>query len=616
MTWTPESRQACSRQSKFTSPNDWPVHKKLAIVVASFLSVINSGIGTSLPSNAVPYIMQEFHVEDATQSNLPTSVFLIGYIVGPLAFSPLSETVGRRLVLLPTITVFTLSTVACALSPNWGSLLFFRFICGTMGSAPQTVVGGVYADMFFDLRERGRVMAFYMASASFGPILGPIISGFASPSYGWRWTFWIASILAGCAWICLLFVPETFGPVLSRRNAPGLGDTVPKNTVNVVQIVKRPLAMLLFEPIITFTSIYIALAYGLVFFYFQAYPIIFDGVYGFDVQTTSLAFLPVGVGAASTSLVALYWDMTYDKAKKHNKPWRFGAELHRLPISCLGAVLLTASSFWLAWTSRSAVHWAVPIASGVVFGFGYQTIFVSLLTYVTDAYKIYSASALASSVILRSVLGALLPLAAKPMYETLGQAVAVIIPEEVPPIHTERLLLRPLRIDNDEDAAGIFSIRSRQDVVDWLWPRVADTTVEETKAHMMKKVFKDPDAAGAVGRLFFFVIIPKNEPDRIIGSLGVNSLSPAPSVGYAMHPSYWGRGYASEALRGVIDAWWKLPRVDGLGHEEKLFAAVNIANKGSVKVLQRNGFKIYKEVVLEGDTVACMELESACRAIP
>lgn len=246
-------------------------------------------------------------------------------------------------------------------------------------------------------------------------------------------------------------MPETFGPVLSRRNAPGLGDTVPKNTVNVVQIVKRPLAMLLFEPIITFTSIYIALAYGLVFFYFQAYPIIFDGLSPVllatlcmltsQVSTASMCRLPlllfylvgisfpvpcatlieiVGVGAASTSLVALYWDMTYDKAKKHNKPWRFGAELHRLPISCLGAVLLTASSFWLAWTSRSAVHWAVPIASGVVFGFGYQTIFVSLLTYVTDAYKIYSASALASSVILRSVLGALLPLAAKPMYETLG----------------------------------------------------------------------------------------------------------------------------------------------------------------------------------------------------
>jgi hypothetical protein len=72
-------------------------------------------------------------------------------------------------------------------------------------------------------------------------------------------------------------VPETFGPVLLRRHATENGDTVPKNTINVLQIVKRPLAMLLFEPIITFTSIYIALAYGLVFFYFQAYPIIFEG---------------------------------------------------------------------------------------------------------------------------------------------------------------------------------------------------------------------------------------------------------------------------------------------------------------------------------------------------
>jgi RimJ/RimL family protein N-acetyltransferase len=132
---------------------------------------------------------------------------------------------------------------------------------------------------------------------------------------------------------------------------------------------------------------------------------------------------------------------------------------------------------------------------------------------------------------------------------------------------------------------------------------------------MTKKVFKDPDASGAVGRLFFFVIIPKDEPDRIIGSLGVNSLSPAPTVGYAMHPSYWGKGYASEALRGVIDAWWKLPRVDGLGHEEKLFAVVNLANKGSVNVLQRNGFKICNEVVLEGDTVASMELERPRRAV-
>lgn len=58
--------------------------------------------------------------------------------------------------------------------------------------------------------------------------------------------------------------------------------------------------------------------------------------------------------------------------------------------------------------------------SGLVFGMGYQTLFISLLTYVTDAYRIYSASALASSVILRSIAGALFPLAADPLYAKLG----------------------------------------------------------------------------------------------------------------------------------------------------------------------------------------------------
>lgn len=50
--------------------------------------------------------------------------------------------------------------------------------------------------------------------------------------------------------------------------------------------------MLIFEPIILFTAIYISLAWSMVFFYFQAYPIIFEGTYGFDIQMTSLTYIP------------------------------------------------------------------------------------------------------------------------------------------------------------------------------------------------------------------------------------------------------------------------------------------------------------------------------------
>ncbi|KAL2827886.1 major facilitator superfamily domain-containing protein [Aspergillus pseudoustus] len=409
-------------------PRNWPLSKKLYIICFTLLSVMNSGVSSSLPSNAVPYIYEDFKIDDQSQSSLPTSVFLLGYVVGPLIWSPLSETIGRRPVLVYTFIVFFLFTIACALAPNWPTLLFFRFVCGCMGASPQTVIGGVYADIF-EARARGRVMAFYGAAASFGPILGPILSGFAS-QHGWRWSFWADLIFAGVAMGGLIFLPETFGPVLLKRRAAKLSKlsgtkvTASLSTIDtdLSAIFLRPLYMLVFEPIILATSIYVAIVYALVFFFFQAYPIIFPETYNFNIQQTSLTLIPLGIGACSTGIVALSWDLKYHSAIFKRKSWAFpySPETHHLPISCISSILIVISLFWLAWTATPSIHWIVPTLSGLFFGFGYQIIFTSMMTYVTDAYKTYSASAIASSVILRSILGAALPVAAKPMYASLG----------------------------------------------------------------------------------------------------------------------------------------------------------------------------------------------------
>jgi hypothetical protein len=119
--------------------------------------------------------------------------------------------------------------------------------------------------------------------------------------------------------------------------------------------------------------------------------------------------------------------MIFQKAKKLGKRWASGPEYHRLPLSCTAGPLLAISMFWLAWSAKSSIHWIVPVLSGLIFGLAYQTTFISLLTYVTDAYKIYSASALASSVIMRSIAGALFPLAADPLYSKLGVSWATSI---------------------------------------------------------------------------------------------------------------------------------------------------------------------------------------------
>lgn len=110
----------------------------------------------------------------------------------------------------------------------------------------------------------------------------------------------------------------------------------------------------------------------------------------------------------------------YEKAKKLGKEWTSSPEYHRLPLSFIAGPCLTVSMFWLGWTAQPTIHWVAPVLSGLFFGFGFQIIFISLLTYVTDAYKIYSASAMAASVIIRSIVGALFPLAAGPLYDSLG----------------------------------------------------------------------------------------------------------------------------------------------------------------------------------------------------
>ncbi|KAJ5631327.1 uncharacterized protein N7484_011427 [Penicillium longicatenatum] len=194
------------------------------------------------------------------------------------------------------------------------------------------------------------------------------------------------------------------------------------------------------------------------------------------------------------------------------------------------------------------------------------------------------------------------------------QETRVIIPAKVSAIKTQRLYLRPIE---RSDAADIFEYRRRQDVADFLWPKIPHREIQDTEAMIIGKTFKTPDASGALGRHFSFAVMQLDDPtEKIIGMVGINALVPAPSIGYGIHPDFWGKGFVSEAVAGVVDAWWKLERkslklrsAKAALESEKLYAACNKANVGSVKVLLRNGFEIYEEMPLMGDTVTLFSLQ-------
>ncbi|KAK1507681.1 major facilitator superfamily transporter [Colletotrichum tamarilloi] len=92
----------------------------------------------------------------------------------------------------------------------------------------------------------------------------------------------------------------------------------------------------------------------------------------------------------------------------------------RVSIVCISAVLLAVGQLWFAWTCRPGTHWIVPILAGVSYGAGNACTFIYADNYMAQSYGIYGASALAGNMVLRSIMGACLPLAGPSMYGTLG----------------------------------------------------------------------------------------------------------------------------------------------------------------------------------------------------
>ncbi|CAJ2511294.1 Uu.00g069190.m01.CDS01 [Anthostomella pinea] len=415
------------------NPHNWPKWRKVTILVTTMLMVINSTMSSSLPSMAIPYIADEWGVVSKLQMVLPMSTYLAGYVFGPIIWGPLSEHLGRRNLTLGTFTMFMIWTMACALAPNWPAFLIFRFLCGIFASAPIAVVTGFLADIYDDPVPRGRAMAWFMATTIGGPLFAPVISGFCSPSVGWRWTFWVGLIYAGVTLVPIALLPETYAPVLLTRRAAKMRKANPKAefysafelenhdmTQLLTRVLTRPIRMLLTELIVTATCLYLALVYAIFYMSFQAFPLIFQGVYGLSPGVTGLCYLPIGAGALLTLPVFFWYDHYLRRAQAKDLPWARQEEYRRVPLAALGGPLFVISLFWLGWSAKSDVPFVVPMLAGLPFGAGFMLIFMGMLNYLTDAYEIFAASANAAASSVRSIFAVVLPLATAPMFQRLG----------------------------------------------------------------------------------------------------------------------------------------------------------------------------------------------------
>jgi MFS family permease len=250
-----------------------------------------------------------------------------------------------------------------------------------------------------------------------GPIVGPVAGGFLSSAKGWRWVFWLVAIIGGFWFVVmLLFARETYAPVILKHTKAG---QQPKLSEHMKSSIVRPLKLLATSPISTICAIYMAIVYGYLYLMFSSITQVFKEYYGFDTNIVGLVFIGLGVGSViGIAVISTTSDRYIQKQVKiENQPIQPECRIQLVPV---GGILVPIGLFIYGWTCEYRVHWFVPIIGMVIVGAGNMIIFMALILYLVDVFTLYAASALAANTFIRSIGGALLPLAGLKMFKVLG----------------------------------------------------------------------------------------------------------------------------------------------------------------------------------------------------
>lgn len=424
------------------NPFNWPNWKKWFVTMVTAYTCLCISLGSSLYVEGVTELEVKFGVSQ-TLAISGLTFYLIGLALGPVFAAPLSEMIGRRNIYITSFPISMLFAMGVGLSQNIESILVLRFLTGLVASPPMSIAGGTISDIWGNSPvEIAIAMALFCVAPFLGPVIGPIVGGFAVESQGWRFTMWASLIFSGSVLPFLFMCPETYKLAILKKRAKKRGIKLIEPKIDFEFLketlqtnLSRPLEMLFVEPIVGLTSIYIAFIFAVLFGFFEAFPIVFRGVYGMSLGISGLPFIGVGVGLIIG--VAVYIakiKIGVRKAKKaaieKQKRIDAGEEVEdepkwvppekKLSTAAIGAIFLPISLFWLAWTARKSINWISPVLSGVPFGFGLIWVFFGIVLYYSMSFPpAYVASALAANNFLRYIMASVFPLFIVQMYEKL-----------------------------------------------------------------------------------------------------------------------------------------------------------------------------------------------------
>ncbi|OEF23512.1 Bcr/CflA family multidrug efflux MFS transporter [Vibrio rumoiensis] len=189
-----------------TSSSDSNNHFFLYLILGSIGLLTPFAIDMYLP--AMPTIAKDFMVNSGVVQGTLTA-YTAGFAIGQLLHGPLSDSYGRRPVLMIGIIFFAITSVVCATTSSIEALLYMRFAQGFAGAAAAVIVQAIVRDMF-DKEDFARAMSFITLVITISPLMAPLVGGHLAVWFGWRSIFTALALVSVVVLIAVMFkIPET-----------------------------------------------------------------------------------------------------------------------------------------------------------------------------------------------------------------------------------------------------------------------------------------------------------------------------------------------------------------------------------------------------------------------
>jgi MFS transporter, DHA2 family, multidrug resistance protein len=381
-----------------------PVISPWIIAIAVMLSTFMEVLDTTVVNVSLPHIAGSLSATVDESTWALTSYLVANAIVLPLT-GWMANFFGRKRLLMMAVTGFTIASFFCGLAWNLPALVFFRIVQGACGGCLQPISQAVLLESFRP-EDRGKAMGFWGLGIVVAPMLGPVLGGWLTDSYSWRWVFYI-NIPVGVASIIMtklfLFDPPYIRRSTSKVDYWGIGmlavgvgalqvvldrgqeaDWFGAHWITTLAVVSVVGFVIFFihelrtpHPVVHLsvfrertyaTGVFLMTVLGFVLYgSLVILPILLQTILGYPALQAGIAMAPRGVGSFIAMPVVGIIMSRFDPRK----------------LLGFGILVAAFTLFQLSWLNLSAGYWDIfwpQIVQGVSLGF----LFVPLTTTTMD----------------------------------------------------------------------------------------------------------------------------------------------------------------------------------------------------------------------------------------